>query len=104
MPLQKHQSVSTVDPYTLASVAERVQGKGGCVRHVTINDLSKCCISIVPQNIKAEGLDAGRVHRMPLHVVSLEFGVGSFLRLLSNRADRGGTINRLFRAGHIGQS
>lgn len=62
--------------------------EGDAVRHVTIDDLGERRMAVVRCEVEAKGLDTRSVHCVPLHVVSLQLGVGSRLGLLGDIADR----------------
>lgn len=61
-------------------------------------------MTALSSEIECLGLDTGRIHDSPLHVVLLQLGEGSLFCLLRNRLDGLRAILRLRGAGDIGQS
>jgi hypothetical protein len=74
------------------------------IRNVAIEYLGKGDVTVVAKYVKALRLDRGRVHGLPLQVISRELGIGSLFSLCSDRLDGRGAVDGLLSAGDIGQS
>lgn len=75
----------------------------GHVHNVGVDDLSESDVALLRHEVETEGLDGGRLHDVPFHVIASEFGVWSCLGLLGDRADVRWAIDWLLGAGDIGQ-
>lgn len=73
------------------------------VHNVGVDNLSEADVALLGHEVETEGLNRGRVHGVPFHVIVGELGVRGCLGLLGDRADVGWAIDWLLGAGDIGQ-
>jgi len=72
------------------------------LRHVTIDDLDKCQLTVVRHDVEGLRLDASRIHGLPFQVVSGELGIRRRLGLLGDRPNGRWPIDGLLGAGDVG--
>lgn len=72
-------------------------------RHVTIDDLGECELTLVGHEVEALRLNTRRVQRHPFQIVSGELGKGGFLGLFGDRSNGRGPVDGLLGTGDVGQ-
>lgn len=77
--------------------------RGRDIRNVAVDDLAHGNVAIIGKEVEALRLDIGRVHLLPLEVLTGELGVGRLGRLLGDGLDGRGPIDGLLGAGDVGQ-
>lgn len=76
----------------------------GSSRDVAIDNLNPSQFSGIREEVERLSFDTGRLHSLPLEVILLQFRIGGLLRLLCDRLDGGGSVDRLLGAGNVGQA